>query len=175
MSEAGFDPHRDDVLDDPFRWYAWLRRQRRAYLVERGGFYAVSRYEDVVTVTREPATFSSTGGVGPSWDAHPMMSMYDPPEHTRLRRLVAGAFTPKAAARLHRAMADDTRGRLDARRGAGPFDFVTAFAEPLVAALIADVIGRPRELAAHFRRWSLAITGVLAGNVDPAAGEQGRR
>ena len=109
MSEAGFDPHRDDVLDDPFRWYAWLRARERAYLVERGGFYAVSRYEDVVTVTREHATFSSTGGVGVQWASHPMMSMYDPPEHARLRRIVAGAFTPKAIAGLREAIAAEAQ------------------------------------------------------------------
>jgi cytochrome P450 len=175
MTETGFDPYRDEVLDEPFRWYAWLRGQARAYLVEPGGFYAVSRYEDVVTVTREHATFSSTGGVGVQWASHPMMSMYDPPEHSRLRRIVASAFTPKAIAILRQAMVDETQRRLDALLDAGPFDFVTEFAEPLVATIMADVISLPRELVPHFRRWSLAITGTLAGNLDPAAGEQDRR
>src|SRR5689334_7763061 len=108
MKELGFDPHRDDVVVDPFRWYRWLRKQERAYLVPSGGFYAVSRYEDVVTVTKEHGTFSSTGGVGVSWSAHPMMSMYDPPDHTRLRRIVAAAFTPKTVQSLRPAMEEES-------------------------------------------------------------------
>src|SRR5689334_21883731 len=95
MAALGFDPRRDDVIRDPFRWYTWLRRGPRAYPVDGGAFYAVIRYEDVVTATREHGVFSSTGGVGISWNAHPMMSMYDPPDHTLLRRIVASAFTPK--------------------------------------------------------------------------------
>jgi cytochrome P450 len=174
MAHLGFDPHRDDVMADPFRWYRWLRRQARAYRVESGGFYAVSRHEDVVTVTKEHATFSSTGGVGFAWNAHPMMSMYDPPDHTRLRRIVAAAFTPKTIQALRPAMEEESRRLLEAN-AERPFDFVTGIAEPLVAAVVGDLIGVPREVAVHFRRWSLSVTGILAGNLDAAHGEEDRR
>jgi len=169
-----FDPHRDDVLDDPFRWYAWLRAGPRAYHVERSDYFAVSRYEDVVAVTKNHAVFSSTGGVGPLWQPRPIMSMYDPPDHSRLRRLVARGFTPKTVQTLRPAMALET-DRLLAAASGSDFDFVTAVAEPLVAVLIADLLGLPRELVPRFRRWSLSITGILAGNLDAAAGEEDRR
>lgn len=170
----GYDPLRADVVDDPFPWYAWLRTQRRAYHVEAHDFYVVSRYDDVCEVTKNHRAFSSTGGVGIAWTTHPMMSQVDPPEHTRLRRIVSKAFLPATVRGLQDAIADETVRRL-ADVGDGTTDFVAQFAEPLVARVIADLLGLPHELEPNFRRWSLAITGVLAGNLSAAEAEPDRR
>lgn len=170
----GFDPRRDDVIDDPMPWYAWLRGRERAYAVAGGEFYAVSRYDDVLAVTKNHAVFSSTGGIGLAWGSHPMMSMMDPPEHTRLRRIVSSAFTPSAVRALHPALVEATRTRLAELRGS-TFDFVGGLAEPLAARVISDLLGLPHALEERFRGWSLAIVGTLAGNLSGEATEADRR
>lgn len=172
-----YNPHDDDTIRAPFPWYAELRQGPSAYHVEGTDIYVLSRYAEINSALKEPTVFSSTGGVGPDWKAQPMMSMCDPPEHTRLRRIVARAFTPRSVDALVptiTAQVDDLVTRLLRDGGC----FVEDFAEPLVAGMIADLLGVPARLKPSFRRWSLAITSSLARNVsqpDLNAAETNRR
>lgn len=173
-----YNPFAEAVIAEPFAFYEALRRGPRAFPVEGTDIYALSRYEDVVHAARHHEIFSSTGGVGPEWDPHPMMSMYDPPEHTRLRRIVARAFTPRTVSELAVSMRSETHAVLDAFSAQGGGDFVTEFAEPLVAGMIANLIGLPPEFRSAFRRWSVGITSVLGKNVpsdEKAQAEDNRR
>ncbi len=103
----------------------------------------------------------------------------DPPDHTRLRRLVAGAFTPARVAgytglatRLAERLVDDA-----ARRG--HFDLVADVAVPLPAAVIAEILGVPEEDSASFARWGREVGAGLGGvrslralhRLERAAGE----
>src|SRR5262249_25814491 len=95
MSVANYDPFDPQVLENRYPYYAWLRDHAPAYHCEKRGMYALSRYEDVRAALADTAGFSSTQGVGYERRPVPMMIAYDPPEHTRLRRIVAGRFTPR--------------------------------------------------------------------------------
>ncbi len=165
-SIAGYDPFAPDVLDDPYPSYAWLRAEAPAYHVEEHDVWVLSRYADVVGALRDPATFSSNEGVSFERRPVPMLIAMDPPDHTRLRRLVARTFTPRAitswAPRIDR-LVDEI---LDRAFEAGDVDFVTAVSEPLPVTVIAEMMGVPIERQADFRRWSDATIETTGGVIS---------
>src|SRR5579871_6165397 len=121
-----FNTYDPTIHDDPYPTYRMLRDEHPAYWNERLRFWVLSRYEDVLAALRDPATFSSAGGI--TIDARgrefkPMMITMDPPQHTGLRNLVAKAFTPRRVAELEprirtiaEALLDSLVGRSGARR-----------------------------------------------------------
>src|SRR4051795_13783875 len=96
-----FDPYAYDVHDDPFPVYRRLRDDAPAYHHERLGFWALSRYDDVLAALHDPATYCSQHGITlEPKPPLPMLLTTDPPEHTTMRRLVSRAFTPRRIADL---------------------------------------------------------------------------
>ena len=103
-----FDPLSADFFDDPYDTYRWLRDERPVYFNEHYGFWALSRYDDVVLAHRDWQTFTSTKGItldqlaaeGLGDLAMSSIIFMDPPDHDRLRKLVSRVFTPKAVAEL---------------------------------------------------------------------------
>ena len=87
----------------------------------------------------------------------------NPPDHTRLRRLVQPAFSPKAVA-TYRSRVDRTVGDLlDQAAAAGEFDLVSTFAAPLPIAVITDLLGVPDAKADDFARYGATIGSALDG------------
>lgn len=168
MDLSTYDPFSPDVLRDPYPWYRALREQSPCHYVKRRGMWVISRFEDIVSCARNVSVFSSTGGVSFHWEQRPMMPMYDPPQHTRLRRLVSKPFQPKEVAertaQIERKV-DELMGRaLEARR----IDLVSDVAVPLSLGVIADLIGVEESRRADLRRWSLGVVEDLAGGLDKA-------
>jgi cytochrome P450 len=97
----------------------------------------------------------------------------DPPDHTRLRRLVSGAFTPKAVADLE-PLIRDTAGRLLDAAGPAGFDLIEALAFPLPIAVICHLLGIPEEDRARFRAWGHAVAASLDPQPARAAASQSR-
>jgi cytochrome P450 len=87
----------------------------------------------------------------------------DPPDHTRVRRLVAGAFTPRTIAGLEPWIRELTTRLLAAADGAAGFDLVDALAFPLPIAVICHLLGVPADDQAQFRAWGHDV----AANLDP--------
>jgi cytochrome P450 len=172
---SGFDPYAPEVLRDPYPAYEWLREHSHIHHLPNTDIWAVSRFFDVEFVLRNHTVFSSTGGIGPEWQPRPMMSMYDPPEHTRLRRIVARHFTPKYLTSLTPRMKVAVDAGVDALLSAGGGDIVGDFAEPLVAHVMADILGVPDERRADFRRWSYGIVHALAKRLDGSADSESER
>jgi cytochrome P450 len=81
----------------------------------------------------------------------------EPPDHTRVRRLVAKAFTPKMVESLREPIARKTSELVHAVRGAGPFDLIREIAEPLPVWVIAELLGIPESDRHHLRPWSADI------------------
>ena len=73
--------------DDPFPAYAWMREHAPVYYDEVNDLWALTRYDDVKAGGTHTAVFSNAGGIRPNFPPLPMMIDYDPPEHTRRRRL----------------------------------------------------------------------------------------
>ena len=114
------------------------------------GFWAVTRHADVRAVSRNPAVFSSAIGHTNLWDleadaleARRSLIDTDAPDHTRLRRLVAGAFTPKNIRRWEEAVRDITVELLDDFVARGGGDWVELVAAPLPIRVILAMLGVP--------------------------------
>ena len=102
-----FDPFSDDFFNDPTEMYRRLRDEAPVYFSEKYGFYALSRFADVLAAHRDWEGFSSAHGIelfSLSKDpeeiaAYRQIIMMDPPEHDRFRALVSRVFTPRAVDR----------------------------------------------------------------------------
>ena len=88
------------------------------------------------------------------------MLVADPPDHTRLRKLVAGAFSPGRTRRLGPRVQEIADSLVDAIAGKGSADLVEEFTEPLPVAVISELLGVPEEDRADFRVWSSRMLGA---------------
>ena len=163
VTPESYDPWSPDVLADPYPHYAWLRNNAPAYHVAEHDIWVISRYADVIASVRDTAVFSSNQGNSYERRPVPMLVGLDPPEHTRVRRLVAKHWTPRAisalAPRVERLVAE----LLDAALAKDEIDFVVDVFEPLPVTLIAEIMGIPTEDWARFRKWSDATVAQMAG------------
>jgi len=117
-----------------------------------GGFWAVTRHADVKQVSKSPAIFSSAAGHTNLWDleadaleARRGLIDTDHPDHTRLRRLIAGAFTPKAIRKWRSLTEQIASELLDEFESAGGGDWVEMVAAPLPIRVILTILGVPVE------------------------------
>ncbi len=166
-----FDLRRLDAafLEDPYPTYRALRRHHPVRRLADGSFF-LTRYDDIAAVYRDSALFSSdkrsafrpTLGDSPLYEHHTTSLVFnDPPNHTRVRKLLAPAFTPRALMALQgrvEALVDDLLDRAAER---GRFDLVDDFAAALPVQLIGDMLGVPQDEREPLRGWSLAILGAL--------------
>jgi len=164
-----YDPFDPAVIADPFPCYRALQRDAPVWRDPERGFYVVSRFDDVEAAARDWEAFSTTWGPGLQKVESPVASILqsDPPDHTRLRSIIARAFTPRAVARSDGLVEEAAAACLDRILAAGRADLVDEYAIPLPVAVIAEMLGVPREDHGRFRRWSDAIVGAIGGRVDP--------
>lgn len=154
-----FDPFSATFFDDPYDTYARLRDEAPVYFNEHYGFYALSRYADVVAAHADPARFVSSYGITVEMlmqrqhiDSN-MMIMMDPPEHTRQRKLVSQAFTRRSIAGLEPLVADVINGYLDGLRGRDSFDLIADFAALFPVEVISAILGVPEADRQQMRHW----------------------
>jgi cytochrome P450 len=169
-----FDPYSDEFFDDPSEVYRWMRDEAPVYHSERYGFYALTRYADVLRAHKDWKTFSSTHGVslddlmtpGPSM-ANSMITM-DPPEHDRLRILVSRAFTPRAIATFEALVQKVVTPYLDELAERGDFDIVADFAAPFPVKVISTILGVPEEGHQQIRHWTDEMLHREPGHPNPS-------
>ncbi|WP_310964080.1 cytochrome P450 [Nocardioides terrisoli] len=172
LTYSPFDPK---VIADPYPVYRELRDNAPAYWSPDASSWVLSRYDGVSAALTDPATYSSASGIFPTPPGVdmtelflPMLIMSDTPRHTQLRHLVSKAFTPRRIAGLEAGIHTLVDDLLDQAPESGPWDFVSGFAGPLPAIVIADMLGVPREDRDQFRTWS---TTLIQSN--PTRGEFG--
>jgi cytochrome P450 len=140
----------------PWDQYAWLRRNAPVYWhpeADGPGFWAITKHDDVRTISRTPKTFSSfeKGVMLPDPDdlglmaQRLMMLSMDPPQHDRFKLLVSRGFTPKNAPLLRPRIEELAREIVEAALAKGSCDFVSEIAGRLPSGLIAELMGMPRE------------------------------
>jgi cholest-4-en-3-one 26-monooxygenase len=164
----------------PHDTFAWLRRSAPVYWhpeTEAGGrgygdpngtgYWALTKYEDVVAVSSDNNLFSSWAG-GTNIPTPPadglavvrtIMLNMDPPMHTKYRRLVSTGFTPKQITALEPHVRGITRRIIDAVAREGRCEFVTDIAAQLPLAVIAEMIGVPPEDHQRVFDWSNRLVG----------------
>ncbi len=148
MSALYWDPFDESLKDDPYPLWRRMREEAPLYRNDRYDFWALSRFEDVDAAHRDPSVFSSAHGtvlemMGEERFEGSMMIFLDPPEHTRLRRLVSRAFTARRVAELEefiRQLCGDLLGRHTGGKG---FDYVADFGAIVPATVIATLLGVP--------------------------------
>ena len=179
------------ALADPYPHYTALRAGPAATYLEEDDLWVVPRFEHVWDIARTPESYSSKAlravGVGAisartgprpdvrALDARSPKSLIatDPPDHTRLRRLVSKPFTPRMIATLAeqtRSICEDAAQDLLAAGERGEADLVRDFNFPVPVLVIASFLGIPGERRNDFKRWSNALVGRLDG--QPVSPEQ---
>ncbi len=171
----GADPMDPAYFDDPYPFYRRLREVQPVNLTPEN-HWRLTRYDDVTRLLRGAKVGVRTlegalPGQSPEEAANgpaPFMLMQDPPTHTRLRKLVSKAFTPRAVESWRpriEAIADrqldEVASRLDAA-GRGGMDVIADLALPVPATLICELLGVPVEDRDRFTTWTADATHGLA-------------
>jgi cytochrome P450 len=168
-----------EMRANPYGFYSWLRSDAPVLFLEGRG-YIFSRYADVDAILRDHRRFSSEFEIVRRADLQrpddrvPSMLTTDPPEHTRLRGVVAKAFTPKMVGQLEPRVREITVELLEEAVQADQFDLMDKLAGPLPISVIAVMLGIPVSDREQFKRWSYDIVSLI-GSVegdDPTAAVQ---
>lgn len=162
------------VRANPYPHYAELRRSAPVCLVDPG-VWAVSRYDDVVSVLKNPPVFSSQGlraAATQPWVEHNPIAgsllLLDPPRHTAIRALVGHAFSARVLPRVE-PLAREVCSAFAARAGRGlEVDICEELSSTLPAGVIADLLGFDGALAARFRAWSDDLSAITPTTAEEA-------
>jgi cytochrome P450 len=156
-------------LDDPFPTYRALREYDPVHRMPDGSYF-LSRYDDCAAVYRDPGTWSSDKtidfrpslGASSLYEHHTTSLVFnDPPYHTRVRKLLTPAFTPRALKALQPRIEALVERLLDGAAERGTIDLIGEFAAAIPLQLIGDMLGIPDGERAPLRDWSLSILGAL--------------
>ena len=151
-----YNPFDWETAHNPYPVYRQLRDEAPVYHNEQVGFWALSRYDDVVAAHLNTDVFSSAQGVtieGAEKDA-PFIIVKDPPEHTAHRKIVARLFTPRRIALMEPFIRRTAAGLLDKLRDADRFDVVEDFSYRLPLDVISELIGIPESYRMQIHRLS---------------------
>lgn len=175
MTDLSFDPAA--LVDDPYPTYARLRTEAPLSRHDDTGLWLVARHRDVDRLLRDRrlgrvfTPYEPRDRFAP-WNLLNVYSLLEmePPDHTRLRRLVARPFTPRRIAGLRVRVAEIADDLLDGVDRDG-FDLMAAFADHLPVEVIAELLGVPRELRAPLRPWSNRIVALYELGHDAATAD----
>jgi pimeloyl-[acyl-carrier protein] synthase len=183
---TALDPLDPAFLVDPYPVYHRLRAEDPVHRHPLG-FYALTRYDDVVALLRDPrfgksgyqALFEARFGSAPegSWLAMSML-FRDPPDHTRLRSLVSQAFTPRVVEAMRPRIRAIVDALLDRVEGQGRMEAIADLAYPLPVTVISEMLGVPAARSEAVKQWSLDLARALDAIALPAGPEvveRGRR
>lgn len=176
----------DDLLSgenlrDPHPLFSRMRKERPIHWNSRYRAWIVTRHADVLRGLRDPGL--SSDRVGALLQSAPpdtagrhalellsgWMVFKDPPDHTRLRKLVSKSFTSRAVTHIQERIDGIVSDLLDRCEAQGRFDLVEDIAFPLPTMVIAELLGAPVSDRERFRTWSDEISPIVFGSFDSAA------
>lgn len=174
----------EGFLENPFPFYRALRARGPVHRLPDGGVF-LTGYEECCAVYRDPKTFVSDkkpefgpkfGTDSPLYKHHTTSLVFnDPPLHTRVRKLLSPAFTPRALALLRPRFEALVERLLDRAEARGGMDVIVDYAAALPVEIVGDMLGIPTEDRGPLRDWSLAILGALEPVLTPRAEAWGNR
>ena len=158
MTDLYYDPYDYAIDADPQPVWRRMRDEAPLYRNDRYDFFALSRFHDVLAASLDHETFSSAKGtvlelIGVMQEPMPMI-FKDPPEHTRLRKLVSRAFSPRRIAEIEPEVRMLARRYLDRQVGSDGFDYVADFGAILPMMVIGAMLGVPEEDRDQVRVWT---------------------
>jgi cytochrome P450 len=158
-----------EFYDDPYPTYRRLREISPVHRLPDGALF-LTRWADLDRVYRDTTIFSSDKviefgakyGATKLFEHHTTSLVFnDPPLHTRVRRLIAGALTPRAIALMQPGLMALVDRLLDAMAARGQADLIEDFAAAIPVEVIGNLLGVPANERGPLRDWSLAILGAL--------------
>jgi cytochrome P450 len=160
----------DFYIGDPATAYRELRRHAPVHWTgANGGFWGITRYEDIKWVGSRPHLFSSARGVllpdgkPRRADPRPMLITTDPPRHNAMRKLISKGFTPRHINAMEPGVREIVRGVLDQAEAGIELEYAEGFVAKVPIRIIADLLGAPAQDWEQFRLWSDAAV----GSADP--------
>ena len=175
-----FGPH---FQSSPADYYEQLREREPVHFAARHGWYLVTTAELAREVLKDPERFANSvhkhtqppaevAGEcaairAEGWPYIPALGTNDPPNHTRVRKLVQRAFTARSLAWMEPIVREAAVELATALPDGAELDLMPAFAEPLPVRAISRVLGLPESRAEDIRRWSRAATASIGGMPAP--------
>jgi cytochrome P450 len=168
---------------DPYPTYRALREHEPIKRMPNGSCF-LTRYDDLVTAYKNTKAFSSDKkrefapkyGDSLLYEHHTTSLVFnDPPIHTRVRRLIMGALSPRAIAEMEGDLVRLVDGLLDAIAEKGRFELIGDFASAIPVEVIGNLLDVPHEEREPLRDWSLAILGALEPVIGEAAFARGNK
>ncbi|MGH2940892.1 MAG: cytochrome P450 [Solirubrobacterales bacterium] len=151
----------DDSLTDPYPGYRELRDTGPAVYLEATGAWAVSRFEGVREVLRGRESFSSAAGValneGTNQANRGTVLSSDPPDHTKLRKVLSSQLSPGSVAELKGPIFEQADELVASLAAQGEFDAIGDLAAPFPVSVVADLIGLPTEGREKLGLWTNRI------------------
>ena len=182
---ANFDLERltPEFYADPYPTYRALREHEPVKRLPNGSYF-LTRYDDLVTAYKNTKVFSSDKkkefapkyGASPLFEHHTTSLVFnDPPAHTRVRRLIMGALSPRAIAAMEPDLIRLVDQLLDAIETNGTFELIGDFASAIPVEVIGNLLDVPHEERGPLRDWSLAILGALEPVIQPEQFARGNK
>jgi len=173
---ANFDLEKltPEFYADPYPTYRALREHEPVKRLPNGSYF-LTRYDDLVTAYKNTQVFSSDKKkeFGPKYGASPLYEHHttslvfnDPPAHTRVRRLIMRALSPRAIAEMEPHLIRLVDGLLHTIASKGEFELIGDFAAAIPVEVIGNLLDVPHEEREPLRGWSLAILGALEPVID---------
>jgi cytochrome P450 len=168
---------------NPYPTYRALRENEPIKRMPNGSYF-LTRYDDLVTAYKNTKAFSSDKkkeffpkyGASLLYEHHTTSLVFsDPPLHTRVRRLIMGALSPRAIAEMEGDLVRLVDRLLDAIAAKGEFDLIDDFAAAIPVEVIGNLLDVPRHEREPLRDWSLAILGALEPVIGEAAFSRGNK
>lgn len=172
-----------EFYDDPYPTYRALRENEPVKRLPSGTVF-LTRYDDLVTTYKNTKSFSSDKkrefapkyGDTPLYEHHTTSLVFnDPPAHSRVRRLIMGALSPRAIASMEGDIVKLVDSLLDAIAAKGQCELIEDFAASIPIEVIGNLLDVPHEERAPLRDWSLAILGALEPVVSPEVAARGNK
>src|SRR5580700_10658166 len=174
---ASFDLERltPEFYLNPYPTYRALRENQPVKLMPNGSYF-LTRYDDLVTAYKNTKAFSSDKrreflpkyGNSLLYEHHTTSLVFnDPPAHSRVRRLIMGALSPRAIAGMEPDLIALVDRLLDALAARDKVDLIADFAAAIPIEVIGNLLDVPREEREPLRDWSLAILGALEPVIGP--------
>jgi cytochrome P450 len=168
---------------NPYPTYRALRENAPVKRLPNGSYF-LTRYDDLVTAYKATKVFSSDKkkeflpkyGNSLLYEHHTTSLVFnDPPAHTRVRRLIMGALSPRAIAAMEPDLIKLVDGLIDALAAKGKVDLIDDFASAIPIEVIGNLLDVPHEERAPLRDWSLAILGALEPVISPEVFARGNK
>ena len=150
---------------NPFPWFAKMRQTSPVTYDERRSSWDLFRYDDIVTVLKDPATFSSVRPTAGPVLLGSIIGM-DPPKHHQMRNIVSKAFTPKAISELEPRIAEIVHELANPLKSKQQMDLIHDISYPLPVIVIAELLGVPPEDRRLFKDWSDVIVKMPEDNTE---------